>query len=78
LTEHRRIAYDQSMTGQVLRRRRTRLDYSQPQLARLLGVDPMTVSRWERGVHRIPVAVARLVTAMAPRAKKNRARKGGP
>jgi len=28
--------------------------YSQGQLAKVLGVDVMTVSRWERGVREIP------------------------
>ncbi len=58
------------MTGQTLKRRRTRLGYSQRQFAARLGVDPMTVSRWERGVHRIPVAVARLVTTLPPKKEK--------
>ena len=30
---------------------------TQAQLAAYLGVDPMTISRWERGVHRPPRAV---------------------
>ena len=55
------------MTGQTLKRHRIRLGHSQQELAAMLGVDPMTVSRWERGVHRIPVAVAHLVTGLLPR-----------
>ena len=30
---------------------------TQAQLAAYLGVDPMTISRWERGVHRPPRSV---------------------
>ncbi len=33
---------------------RTRNGYSQARLAKVLGVDVMTVSRWERGVYVIP------------------------
>lgn len=42
------------MTPAELKAWRTLLGLSQPALARVLGVDPMTVSRWERGVRRIP------------------------
>ena len=31
---------------------RSRNNYSQSQLARALGVDTMTISRWERGVRK--------------------------
>ena len=34
--------------------RRNALGLSQPELARELGVHPMTISKWERGVHAIP------------------------
>jgi transcriptional regulator with XRE-family HTH domain len=37
-----------------LKRWRQRIGCSQAQLARVLGVDVMTVSRWERGVREIP------------------------
>lgn len=33
---------------------REKTGYSQGQLARVLGVDVMTVSRWERGIMKIP------------------------
>jgi len=33
---------------------REKTGYSQGQLARILGVDIMTVSRWERGIMKIP------------------------
>jgi transcriptional regulator with XRE-family HTH domain len=41
------------MDPQELRERRLRLGLSQPALAELLSVAPMTVSRWERGVQAI-------------------------
>jgi DNA-binding transcriptional regulator YiaG len=53
-----------AVDGRELKRRRTRLGYSQPQFAAVLGVSEMTVSRWERGVHRIPRAVALLIRQM--------------
>ena len=37
-----------------LKKWRKRNGYSQPQLAKVLGVIPLTVSRWERGVREIP------------------------
>jgi len=46
------------MTSEELKRRRVALGLSQVELAALLHVDSMTVSRWERGQHRIPEAVA--------------------
>jgi transcriptional regulator with XRE-family HTH domain len=33
---------------------RKKTGYSQGQLSRILGVDVMTVSRWERGIMQIP------------------------
>lgn len=47
-----------TMTPQELRAWMERMGYSQRSLAPVLGVDHMTISRWERGVHRIsPVVV---------------------
>lgn len=56
------------MTGTDLRRHRQRLGYSQPQLAEALRVSEMTVSRWERGLHRIPEAVALAILQVKPKA----------
>ena len=42
------------MRPEDLREWRERTGYSQGQLARLLGVDVMTVSRWERAIMKIP------------------------
>jgi len=36
------------VTGQQIRTLRERLGFTQVQLAQLLGVHPLTVSRWER------------------------------
>ena len=40
---------DNTMTGTELRDRRHKLDLTQEQLARLLGVTVNTIARWERG-----------------------------
>lgn len=42
------------MTPQELKAWREKNNYSQRQLAEVLTVDVMTVSRWERGVREIP------------------------
>ena len=42
------------MTSNQLIACRKRIGYSQAQLAKVLSVDVMTISRWERGVRGIP------------------------
>jgi len=42
------------MESHELKQWREKNDYSQGRLARILEVDVMTVSRWERGIMRIP------------------------
>lgn len=42
------------MTSKELQTWRKRNNYSQGRLAKALGVIPLTVSRWERGVREIP------------------------
>lgn len=42
------------MTAEELKRRRARLKMNQTELAKLLKVHMMTLSRWERGVIEIP------------------------
>lgn len=44
------------MTGDELRERRLALGLSQAALAGILGLDVMTVSRWERGARSISMA----------------------
>ena len=46
--------YTNCMIPAALKRWREHYDYSQVQRADLLSVDVMTVSRWERGVSKIP------------------------
>ena len=42
------------MKQNELKKWRSSNKYSQSQLARVLGVDVMTISRWERGTRKIP------------------------
>jgi transcriptional regulator with XRE-family HTH domain len=42
------------MTGDELKQWRNKTGYSQGQLAKALGVIPVTISRWERGERQIP------------------------
>lgn len=42
------------MQPKELKKWRNKNNYSQSQLAKVLGVASMTVSRWERGVREIP------------------------
>lgn len=46
--------YTSNMTPKELKAWRRKNEYSQSHLARVLGVIPLTVSRWERGVREIP------------------------
>jgi transcriptional regulator with XRE-family HTH domain len=43
-----------NMNKEELKRWRKKNDYSQGKLAKALGVEVMTVSRWERGIMRSP------------------------
>jgi transcriptional regulator with XRE-family HTH domain len=58
------------MDGKTLKRRREALGYSQVGLAALLRVHLMTISKWERGQHRVPEAVALAVKHLKPRKRK--------
>ena len=42
------------MKGDELKQWRKKTGYSQGQLAKALGVIPITISRWERGERQIP------------------------
>jgi transcriptional regulator with XRE-family HTH domain len=64
-----------SVTFEELKRRRVALGLSQAELAALLRVDVMTVSRWERGQHRIPEAVALAVQHLQPKKEGKTKRK---
>jgi DNA-binding transcriptional regulator YiaG len=50
---------------EFVRLRKKTLRLTQVALATRLGVDPMTVSRWERGVRKIPEPAARLLLVLA-------------
>ena len=53
------------MNRKELKKWRSNNNYSQSQLARALGVDTMTVSRWERGVRKkIPSFLALALRAL--------------
>lgn len=54
LTSPKPLAYTPIMTSRELQEWRKRNGFSQSQLARVLDVDSITVSRWERGVRKIP------------------------
>ena len=60
-----------SVNHDELQRKRKALGMTQRELADLLKVDPMTISRWERGQHRIPESVAlALIDVKAKKGKK--------
>jgi DNA-binding transcriptional regulator YiaG len=46
------------MTPDQIKQWRTRRNVSQTELAALLGVDVITVSRWERGIQTAPAFLA--------------------
>jgi DNA-binding transcriptional regulator YiaG len=50
-----------------LKRARLRLGLTQVELAKVLNVTSATVSRWERGEHKIPGAVALALPTLTPR-----------
>ena len=58
------------MKSNMLKRERKRLGLTQAALAQILDIDVITVSRWERGLHPIPQAVALLVKQMQPKATR--------
>ena len=51
---YRPMVYNINMTPEELRAWRKDNGFSQGKLAKALIVDPMSVSRWERGVREIP------------------------
>ena len=54
LTNYKPLVYIKTMTPKELKKWRESSSYSQSQLAKVLGVNVMTISRWERGVRSIP------------------------
>jgi len=61
------------MKPEELRRRREALGLTQEQLARELDVTTMSVSRWERGVHPIPLYIGLALEALEGRRRKEAA-----
>jgi transcriptional regulator with XRE-family HTH domain len=53
------------VTGREVKRLRRALGLKQTELADKLGVHPITVSRWERDIVRMPEPTARLLTLLA-------------
>ena len=58
------------MTGKELKRIRTRLRLTQPELAERIGVHWNSVARWERDEVPIREAMARLIRTIAADPKK--------
>ena len=54
MTKYNPMDYSRFMTPEDLKKWREKNGYSQSQLARVLGVITISVSRWERGVREIP------------------------
>lgn len=61
------------MTASELRAARERLELSQAQLAALLSVDVMTISRWERGERAIPPHLHLAIAHLSCRPKRRTA-----
>ena len=55
------------MQANDLKRMRRRAGLTQAGLAVRMGVDPLTVSRWERGAVAMPEAMARLAAMICER-----------
>jgi len=58
------------MDARTFKKARVAKGYSQSQLARELGVDVMTISRWERRVIRIPRMAELALAALKPKQKE--------
>lgn len=65
------------MTPIGLRRIRRELGLTQEALAKAVGVDRLTVVRWETGVHGIPEPTVRLIQRIAAEARGKRKGKKG-
>jgi DNA-binding transcriptional regulator YiaG len=61
----------------AFKQHRLALGASQTHLAAALGVDVMTISRWERAVHAVPSSVARLFQRMTKADLERFTKKGG-
>ena len=72
---YRHNAYSPSMSAKGFRKMRIAKSYSQTQLAQLLDVDVMTISRWERGAVPIPRMAELSLSALKPQPRKEKGNK---
>lgn len=63
------------MNGDELKQRREALEMTQEQLANQLGVNVMTVSRWERGLRTIPPHLSLALEAIESKQKGKSSKK---
>src|SRR5262249_6342186 len=66
LAGHMRFAYSLAVDAGALKRRRAELGLSLTEMARALGVNRMTVYKWEHGKHAIPEPVALVLNHLKP------------
>ncbi len=66
------LCYVALMRGRTVLQIRRRLDLTQPEFARRIGVHWTTVSRWERDEVAIPEPAARLMRLLAEPRKRKR------
>jgi transcriptional regulator with XRE-family HTH domain len=64
------------MDADELREKRKALGMTQAQLAKALGVNIMTVSRWERGLRSIPPHLPLALEAIEAKQKKKVSKRG--
>ncbi len=64
------MVYNSSMKPGDLKKWRKRNNYSQSQLAKVLGVAKLTVSRWERGDREVPSFLHLALACMEKRKEK--------
>jgi transcriptional regulator with XRE-family HTH domain len=63
------------MDADELRGKRKALEMTQAQLAKALGVNIMTVSRWERGLRSVPSHLSLALEAIEAKQKKKISRR---
>lgn len=64
-----------AVDGDEFRRLRKEMALTQGALAEHLGVDRVTITRWETGVHRVPEPAARLLERLQQEAKAKKRKK---